>query len=273
MERGRWVQNIPLSQEVLWKCSKESHHLSNPVSLSMPSLAAPPHLEEGTQTEGKSGYNPALQHLQDFNHTRSQLESEQSKEAQKLDHKYNARKIKMEWVRKAWKGDYTFQEMFSMTSSAESVKLFPWCISTGVPICHIDDALAATKQQGKTTLATLDAIEPEEPSAPGLSSSPTHSIETPPPAIPLLLDLPFESTPSMGCPFFQSFAGPSQKKRDCSPSRSFANHHGKRTQVYSPEVEVRSEHSSTWSDSNMLKLIPETRHSPGNEGRSPLAPF
>ena len=97
----------PLLQEVLWKHSEESHCLSNPLSLSMPSPAPPPHLEEGIQMEGKSGYNPALQHLQEFNQARAQLESEQSEEAQKLDHKYNTQQIKMErryekeWARMA----------------------------------------------------------------------------------------------------------------------------------------------------------------------------
>ena len=135
----------------------------------------------------------------------------------------------------AQKGDYTFQEVFSMTSLAKSVKVLPWCISTGVPLCHIDDALAASKQQGKTALATASVTESEEPPTPGLSSSPAQSSETLPPAKPLLPDLPFEGTPSMGCPFFEYLTGPSQKKRECSPSRSFSDHHSKKTQVNSNE--------------------------------------
>ena len=74
-------RTYPISQEVLWKCSKDSHCLSKPVSLSMPSLAPPPCLEEGIQMEGKLGYNPALQCLQGINQARAQLESEQSEEA------------------------------------------------------------------------------------------------------------------------------------------------------------------------------------------------
>ena len=58
----------------------------------------------------------------------------------------------------------------------------------------------------------------------------------------------------MGHPFFESLAGPSQKKRDCSPTGSFNDCHGKN----SPEVEVRSEHSSTWGDDYIPELIPET---------------
>ena len=117
----------------------------------MPSSAPPPHLEEGIQTEGKVGYNPALQCLQDFSQARAQLESEQSKEAQKLDCNYNARQIKterrheQEWARMAWEGDYTFQEVFLMTILAESMKLLPWCISASIPLHHMDDTLVATK--------------------------------------------------------------------------------------------------------------------------------
>ena len=101
--------------------------------------------------EGKLGYNPALQYLQDFNQARAHIESKQSEEAQKLDHKYNTRQIKIErrheqeWARMAWEGDYTFQEVFSMTSSAESVKLLPWCVSTSVPLHHMEDTLVAAE--------------------------------------------------------------------------------------------------------------------------------
>ena len=97
----------------------------------MPLPTPPPCLEEGIQMEGKLGYNPALQCLQNFNQVRAQLESEPSEEAQKLDCIYNAWLIKMErrhvqeWVRMAQEGESTFQEVFSMTSLANSVKLLP----------------------------------------------------------------------------------------------------------------------------------------------------
>ena len=45
----------------------------------------------------------------------------------------------------AWEGDYTFPEVFSMTSSAHSVKSLPWCIPTNIPFHHMDDALVATE--------------------------------------------------------------------------------------------------------------------------------
>ena len=50
-------------------------------------------------------------------------------------------------------GESTLQEVFSMTSLADSVKLLPWCISSDIPLHHLDDALVATKRQGKTIQA------------------------------------------------------------------------------------------------------------------------
>ena len=84
----------------------------------------------------------------------------------------------------------------------------------------------------------------------GLMSSPAHLTETPPPIIPLLPDLPFVGTLSgpVGHLFFESTASPSQKKWEHSPSSSLCDYHGKKTHVGSPEVNVRSEHSSTWGD-------------------------
>ena len=133
-------------------------------------------------------HNPALQCLQDF---RAQLESELSGEAQKLDHKYDTCQIKMErkheqkWAGMAQERDTTFQEVFSMTSLADSAKLLPWCISPSVPLHHMDDTLAAAMWQGKTVPTTTGMPKPEEPSAPGLLTSPACPTETPPPVIPL----------------------------------------------------------------------------------------
>ena len=47
--------------------------------------------------------------------------------------------------RQEWPGKETLplQEVFSMTSLADSVKLLPWCISSGIPLHHMDNALAA----------------------------------------------------------------------------------------------------------------------------------
>ena len=196
------------------------------------------------QTEVRLGYNPAFQCLQNFIQAWTQIESKLSEEPQKLEHEYNAQWIKMErrhkqeWARMALKEDCTFQEVFSMVSLAKSVKLLPWCFSTSTPIHHMDDELAATKQQSKTAPATADVTELEEPSAPGLSSSSTCSTETPP-AIPLLPDLPLEGTPSMGCPFFESLAGSSQQNWGCFPSGSSSDLHEKKSLVDSQRWRLR----------------------------------
>ena len=147
MKRGRWgTEHTPLSPEVLWKCSKEPHHPSNPSVIINAFTSSPSPPRRWHSDREKLGYNPALQCLQDFNQARARLKRDQSKEAQKLEHKYNAQQMKMErrheqeWARMAWEGDYTFQEVFSMTSS---VKLLPWCISSGIPLGYMDDVLAA----------------------------------------------------------------------------------------------------------------------------------
>ena len=102
----------------------------------------------------------------------------------------------------------------------------------------MDDELVAAAPQGETAPATTATLKLEVLSAPGLSSSTTCPAETPSPIIPLLPDLPFQGTPSMGHPFYESLAGSLQKKWGHSPSGSFSDHHGMRAWVNSPEVEA-----------------------------------
>ena len=75
LPHGEEEENLdvyPHLSEILWESSEEEHHLSNPISLSVPMSATPPHLEEdnqmeggpchhpaSTQTEGGLGYHPA----------------------------------------------------------------------------------------------------------------------------------------------------------------------------------------------------------------------
>ena len=91
---------------------------------------------------------------------------------------------------------------------------------------------------GKATSTSACTLKPEEPSVSELLSSPAHSTEIPS-AIPLLLDLPFEGTHSLGHSFSESLVSCSQEKTDHSLSGSFGECHGKRTQVNSPEVRVK----------------------------------
>ena len=156
-----------------------------------------------------------------------------------------------------------------MASLAESKKLLPWCISSGVPFCYMDDTLVTTVLQGKNATATTAAPRPEKPPAPGFSSSPTHLTETPP-VILLLPDLPFVGSPHVRHPFFESAAGPLQEKWDHSPIGSFGDYFGKRTLVHSPEVEVRGEHCSTWGDQTKPELVPEAGTEVSNESRNLL---
>ena len=52
------LETYPHLPEILWEGSEEEHHLSDPISLLVPMLAPPLHLEEGTQTEGESDCHP-----------------------------------------------------------------------------------------------------------------------------------------------------------------------------------------------------------------------
>ena len=93
MRRGK-KGHLP---EILCENSVEEHHLSSPISLTVPMPAPPPHLEESTQTEegsgchpasiqteGGSGYHPSLKLLQDSNKARAQLEYELIQETEEL---------------------------------------------------------------------------------------------------------------------------------------------------------------------------------------------
>ena len=147
----------------------------------------------------------------------------------------------------AQEGDSTFPEVFSMTSLANSVKFLPWCISFSIPLaiwmmcwwllCNrvkLPQPLQLHPSHRNHLLWGSQAVQLTQLKLLLLSY--------------LLPDIPFEDTPSMWCPFFESLASPLQKKWSHSPSGLFSNCHSKRTQVDSPEVEARSEHSSTWGD-------------------------
>ena len=70
------LKGFPHFQEALWQSSEEEHHLSNLISLLVPSLALHPHQEEGSQKEGVLGFHPVLKLLQDVSQARAQLECE-----------------------------------------------------------------------------------------------------------------------------------------------------------------------------------------------------
>ena len=51
-------------------------------------------------------------------------------------------------------GNATFQEVFSMASSTDLIKLLPWSISSAVSFCYVGEALATAMQQGKYIQST-----------------------------------------------------------------------------------------------------------------------
>ena len=57
-----------------------------------------------------------------------------------------------------------------------------------------------------------------------------------------------------------------------SPSGPFGDCHEKKTWIDSLEVEVRSEHSSTWGDDHMSSLILETRTGFGQQRQESSSP-
>ena len=146
--------------------------------------------------------------------------------------------------------DATLQEVLSLANSMEAIKLLPWCISVVVPFYYISEATTMATQwdEGISIVSgfcpTVPEPEPCGSPVPGLSGVPT------PPPVSSLPDIPLAGNPLLGCPF-AGLAIPSKEKWDHSPS-DLPNHlHVKRTHITSPEVEVRSEHSSTQGNKHM----------------------
>ena len=133
------LEMYPHLPEILWDSSEEEHHLSDPSSLSVSMLTLPPHLEEGTQMEGGSGYHPALKLLQDANQARAQLEYEPIQETQELAERYKhkwAKQAKRHAKQQAQMIDQTnatFQEVFSQVISTEAALV---CVFDGAFLLH-----------------------------------------------------------------------------------------------------------------------------------------
>ena len=90
LRKGEWgLKVFPHSLEVLSLSSEVEQYLSNPISLSVPSLASHPHQEEGTQTVVRLDFHPSLKLLKDVNQARAQLENESTQETQELGHHYD----------------------------------------------------------------------------------------------------------------------------------------------------------------------------------------
>ena len=142
----------------------------------------------------------------------------------------------------------TLQEVLSPASLTEAIKLLPWCISVAVPFCYISGAATTAAQQDNgipnVSMPCHTVPVPHGSPVPGPSGVLTSPLVTSPLLVPSLPDIPLAGTPLLGHPFADLFL-PSKGKWDHSPS-DLPNHlHAKRTCITSPEIEVRSEHSST----------------------------
>ena len=127
-------------------------------------------------------------------------------------------------ARMAEEVDATFHEVFSNISSADSVRLIPWCISTTaipdvIPIHHLSEALATTMQPEEMAVAPAPGSE----GSLGPTSSPAHHSETPPPPILPLSDVAYISTPPVGCSLVGFLINPQHPKQDCSPSGALSD--------------------------------------------------
>ena len=124
-----------------------------------------------------------------------------------------ARKHEKQWAQMAEETDATFQEVFSQASSTDMVKLVPWCISSAIPLCYMNEVLATMVQQREDIAVTTTAPEPEGSQALAPSDSPSHQTGTPHLPVPPLLDIPFVGTSLVGCPFTGFIVDPYRKSR------------------------------------------------------------
>ena len=125
----------------------------------------------------------------------------------------------------AEKANATFQEVFSQTSSTDLVKLLPWCISSAITLCYMNEVLATTAQQREIVPVTTTIPEPEGSQTLAPSDSPAHQTGTPPLPVPPLWDILFVGTPPVGCPFARFIVSPMQKRWDCSSSGTLGDQH------------------------------------------------
>ena len=118
----------------------------------------------------------------------------------------------------AKEAESTFKEVLPQTSLTNSVKLLPWCISSAVPLHYMNEALTTAVQWEEDVPMTTTVPKPEGTQFPDPTTSLAHHTGTPPPLVPLLLDIPFVGTSHVGCPFAGFIVSPMQKKQNCSPT-------------------------------------------------------
>ena len=108
------------------------------------------------------------------------------------------------WARMEEEVDAMFSEVFSKTSSIDSVRLLSWCISTTTNLgalltCYLSEALATTMQWRVEVLLAATAPESGGPQAQFSMKSLACQTETPPLPILPLSNIPLLGTPLVGC--------------------------------------------------------------------------
>ena len=136
--------------------------------------------------------------------------------------------------------DATLQEVLSLASTTEAIKLLPWCVSVVVPFHYIRRAAAMTAQQDEgISIVSGPCPTVPEPElhglpVPGPSGGMTPPLVTCPLPIPSLADILLAGTPLLEHPFADFLVIHSRRKQDHSLSDSLNCLHAKRTCFTSP---------------------------------------
>ena len=141
--------------------------------------------------------------------------------------------------------DATFHKVFSDISSANLVRLIPWCISTTtnhdvIPIHHLSEALTTTRQPGVDASVVTPVPGSEGSQALAPTRSPVHHSETPPPPILPLLDVPYISILPVGHSLVRFLINPQHEKLDHSPKGAPDDQPGKRAHAETTEAKASS---------------------------------
>ena len=255
----------PILQEALWESSEEDHCLLDPVLLSVTSSPFFLHQQESSQTEEGPSLRPALVQLQSVTQARAQLEWELAYEWEGLARKYEDQQTKLAtkhehqratmaakheewWARMGEEVDTTFWKVFSETSSIDSVRLLPWCVSGALLACYKSEALATTVQQKVEAPMAANTPESWGPQALVSTSSPVCQMETLPLPILPLSNIPLIGTPPVGHSPVRFLTDPQYTQLDCSPTSAPSDHPGKRAHTKPAEAEVSSGHSTSQGD-------------------------
>ena len=269
----------PILQEILWESSEEDNCLSDPILLLVPPSPFFLHHEENSQTEEGPSLSLALTQLQGVSQARAQLKWELAHEWEGLVKRYEDWQSKLAtkhedqravmatkheecWARMEEEMDATFWEVFSETSSIDSIRLLLWCISTpanpgALPACYLCEALATTVQWRVEIPMPATAPESGVPQAQVSMSRPAHQTKTPPHPILPLSNIPLIGTHPVGHSLTRLLVDPQHTKWDHSPNGASNNQPGKRAHTETAEAKVSSGHSTLQGDREPPETPPE----------------